>query len=139
MKKLCVKCGQAKVGRGGSRCLKCTREYHLSWRSRNRERDKANKLAWRRRNKIKALTHYSGGKPKCNCCGEQEVLFLTFDHINNDGAHHRKAMKSVLAATWLRLNNYPAGFQVLCFNCNCGKSINKGVCPHLTTKNPTHE
>ena len=31
---------------------------------------------------------------------------------------------------WLKRNNFPEGFQVLCFNCNCGKEINKGVCPH---------
>jgi len=24
----------------------------------------------------------------------------------------------------------PAGFQVLCFNCNIGKQLNDGTCPH---------
>ena len=31
---------------------------------------------------------------------------------------------------WLKNNNFPEGFQVLCFNCNCGKARNKGICPH---------
>lgn len=31
---------------------------------------------------------------------------------------------------WLMKNKYPSGFQVLCWNCNMGKQINGGVCPH---------
>jgi hypothetical protein len=30
---------------------------------------------------------------------------------------------------WLRQNNYPKGFQVLCFNCNLGKG-SYSVCPY---------
>ena len=40
---------------------------------------------------------------------------------------------------WLRRNSYPEGFQVLCHNCNLGKKINGGVCPHndpAVTLNP---
>lgn len=25
---------------------------------------------------------------------------------------------------------FPQGYQTLCFNCNSGKAINKGTCPH---------
>jgi hypothetical protein len=32
---------------------------------------------------------------------------------------------------WLRKHNYPEGFQVLCHNCNMGRQINGGVCPHM--------
>jgi len=31
---------------------------------------------------------------------------------------------------WLKKHKYPDGFQVLCFNCNVGKYLNKGTCPH---------
>jgi ABC-type uncharacterized transport system substrate-binding protein len=31
---------------------------------------------------------------------------------------------------WLARNGYPSGFQILCMNCNHGKSRNGGVCPH---------
>jgi hypothetical protein len=24
-----------------------------------------------------------------------------------------------------------AGFQVLCWNCNCGRAFNNGICPHV--------
>lgn len=30
---------------------------------------------------------------------------------------------------WLRRNNYPNGFQVLCHNCNMAKGF-YGKCPH---------
>ena len=75
-----------------------------------------------------AISYYGG---KCACCKLDDFPFLTIDHINNDGAVHRKANKIIgrLIYNWLKKNNYPAGFQVLCFNCNSAKSI-FGVCPH---------
>jgi hypothetical protein len=27
-------------------------------------------------------------------------------------------------------NGYPPDFEILCFNCNCGKAVNGGICPH---------
>ena len=83
------------------------------------------------------------GGYKCNCCGETEPLFLVIDHVNNDGAEHRRSIsnrkdcgngKGASADTWrwLKNNDYPDGFQVLCMNCNFGKSRNKGICPHKT-------
>jgi hypothetical protein len=27
-------------------------------------------------------------------------------------------------------NGFPPGYQVLCMNCNHGKRMNNGVCPH---------
>lgn len=77
------------------------------------------------------------GGYKCACCGETEELFLTIDHINNDGARHRKELKKqkTYFYKWLWENNYPKGFQVLCHNCNVGKELNRrknGIaeCPH---------
>jgi hypothetical protein len=56
------------------------------------------------------------------------------DHINNDGAQHRRPsggrMKAEKLWKWLIDNNFPEGFQILCWNCNCGKHRNGGVCPH---------
>ncbi len=31
------------------------------------------------------------GGYKCNCCGENEPMFLSIDHIDNDGATERKS------------------------------------------------
>lgn len=76
----------------------------------------------------------------CSCCGETELVFLTIDHVNDDGAEHRRAMAAergheysqagARTYRWLRRNGFPRGFQVLCANCNCGKQWNQGICPH---------
>lgn len=85
------------------------------------------------RTRLKDACFGAYGGYKCVCCGEEEKIFLTLDHINNDGAKHRKAIGirgGIGIYTWIRKNNFPDGFQVLCFNCNHGKQLNKGICPH---------
>jgi hypothetical protein len=77
------------------------------------------------------------GGYKCNCCGENEPMFLSIDHIDNNGASERKSGKYCGSGTgfyqWLRKNKFPSGYQVLCMNCNTGKHKNGGVCPHQTS------
>ena len=95
---------------------------------------------WRRRLKLETLNAYGG--PICSCvnCPEKSngvLEFLTIDHIDNNGAVHREK-HSITASTglylWLRNQNYPDGFRVLCFNCNTGRHINGGACPHEDLK-----
>jgi hypothetical protein len=78
-----------------------------------------------------ALMYYSNGTMRCACtnCPETNSNFLTIDHINNDGYEHRK-LAGPNIAQWLRRNDYPEGFQVLCMNCNWGKKFT-GICPHM--------
>ena len=70
---------------------------------------------------------------KCACCGDNHIEFLTIDHINNDGAKHRKEIKGQNLPAWIYRHNYPKGFQILCFNCNEAKKI-YGECPHNREK-----
>lgn len=73
---------------------------------------------------------------RCACCGEDHPMFLTLDHINNDGAQHRKEIMgntkrgSTKFYAWVKRNEFPNFLQLLCWNCNCGKHRNGGVCPH---------
>ena len=88
--------------------------------------------------KLAALSYYGNGNPKCVCCGEYRIKFLTIDHKNNDGYLHRKDKSTVLIYYWLKRKNYPEGYQTLCFNCNSGRALNSGICPHeeeLTVQN----
>jgi len=79
--------------------------------------------------KIKAFNVYGGCV--CSCCGETEISFLVIDHINGGGTKHRKNLSSGSSIyTWLKQNNYPDGFRVLCHNCNWGIYLNNGICPH---------
>ena len=82
-----------------------------------------------RQERLKILTLYGGNPPKCNCCGENIIEFLGIDHVNGGGRQHRKQLKISSIYTWLRKNNYPEGFQVLCHNCNMAKGF-YGKCPH---------
>lgn len=89
-------------------------------RARNREAQR----------KLKAAAYAAYGGFKCACCGETTEAFLSLDHVNNDGAQHRKISDRRKIYHWLRDNKYPTGFQVLCMNCNFGKARNGGICPH---------
>lgn len=85
----------------------------------------ANHRVRKSNNKLKMLviSHYGG---RCACCGETNVDVLTIDHINGGGKKHRKELgfhSSLEFYRWLRDNSLPSGFQVLCFNHNCGKAI----------------
>jgi len=74
------------------------------------------------------------GGYRCKCCGETEPRFLQIDHVNNDGAKHRRQMGGGgnHLYLWLKRNKYPEGFQVLCANCNYAKRF--GPCPHQVAK-----
>ncbi len=78
--------------------------------------------------KKEAVAIYGG---KCICCGEQTVEFLTFDHINNDGAQHRrqshKARKHI--QVWLKEQGWPPIVRLLCWNCHMAQNGGR-TCPH---------
>lgn len=76
--------------------------------------------------RVLALMRYGG---RCVCCGEDELVFLTIDHINGGGHAERRSQKG----DWhLQLSRGPIrdDLRVLCFNCNCGRERNNDVCPH---------
>ena len=79
---------------------------------------------WRKRWKSKlrneVLNHYGGNPPKCAKCGIDNINCLEIDHINNNGAKERKGVQKTgeVFYLWLRKNNYPKNYQILCKNCN---------------------
>jgi len=107
-------------------------EYTKRWNKANRERALAAQRACNKKLKDAAYAAYGGYR--CKCCGEDREQFLSLDHVNNDGAAHRKVIDRRKLYKWLQREGYPPGFQVLCMNCNFGKARNGGVCPHQTTQ-----
>lgn len=73
---------------------------------------------------------------RCRCCGETIKRFLTLDHVNNDGAVHRKELQAetISIYAWAVANDYPDVIQILCYNCNLGRALNGGICPHQESK-----
>lgn len=81
--------------------------------------------------RMAALSYYSNGDIKCACCEDGHIEFLVIDHINGGGRKHRAEIgdggQSIFS--WLKKNNYPQGYRVLCHNCNSSLG-HYGYCPH---------
>lgn len=97
----------------------------------NRDKILAQGRVLERRRRVTCLEHY--GAMICACCGEHRYEFLTIDHIEGGGNQHLEERKATNQHrnlySWLIKNNFPPGYQVLCYNCNCAKG-NYGECPH---------
>ena len=153
----CSGCGKPfqQYKRIGRRCRACEARYQRDYMRKYRERNadfEAKRYVERRANvewveterkrgrdywqrlRHEAIMAYGGYR--CACCGETEPKFLTLDHIFNDGNVHRKEIdkrgRGSAMFKWLKDHGYPAGFQILCMNCNHGKALNVGICPHQT-------
>lgn len=112
----------------------CLHHQTLSNRHTNngRRRYNSNIKLWRERLKRETINAYGG---ECFCCKESNIKFLTIDHINNDGAEHKRRLGKgqqggATVHSDLRRRGYPNGYQVACFNCNAGRHYNGGICPH---------
>ena len=87
-------------------------------------------VAHRQSLKPEVLTHY-GRQGALQCCwpdcGVTDLDMLTLDHVNDDGAAHRKI--DTVAATmiyhWVKKHKYPDGFQTLCANHQMKKEIQR--------------
>lgn len=79
--------------------------------------------------KLATIDHYGG---LCACCGVNQYEFLSIDHIEGRGREHVQTVGNIYY--WLKDNKYPKDFRVLCMNCNQGREINGGECPHNSEK-----
>jgi rubredoxin len=121
-KLLCFNCNHAK-GRDSYCPVHEKEEYLITIRqTKIKEREYQNK---------KAVFNHYGNKCACPDCNESRIEFLSLDHINGDGAEHRKKVGGGNALyRWLIKNNFPSEYklQLLCYNCNLAKSDSK-YCP----------
>lgn len=105
-------------------CKECAYTCRLAYLRTQKGKEAYNAAQKRRRS---ALLQELGGS--CVCCGETQYEFLQFDHLNNDGAQHRRMLnRSNLATSDIRKYGLE-NFQVLCANCNNTKT-RVGGCPH---------
>lgn len=143
---------RARQKRWRQRNWDAAKHSQYKWREANPEKVKANQKRWREKylneymrekrqlNRNAVYAHYG---EQCKCCGEAQRFFLTIDHIENDGADHRRSLKGQIGKggasfyDWLVRMKFPTGFQTLCRNCNWGKHANGGICPHQDTEGST--
>ena len=100
---------------------------HIGYRNELRRRQNARN----RRLRDEIYAHYSKGDVKCACCGENDPRFLNVEHINGRAS---KTDIGVRLYYRLKRENFPEGYQILCYNCNIAKGI-YGQCPHQEIKN----
>lgn len=119
---LCLKCGKKRDGKSKIHCESC-REWHAN-----------HSLKKNREIRAEVLAKYGG---KCACCGEAEPLFLQLDHILGDGHSERRMVLSGKSNNpytfyrYVKRRGFPKDrYQLLCANCNWGKAVNGGTCPH---------
>lgn len=124
---ICSQCGKEPCKPGHycdicqTKMLQYKGKYRQQWPKYGKnERDKLRK---------EVLEAYGG---KCTCCGESHPEFLAIDHVNEDGAKHRRHIGGgANMYRWLRKQGFPKEeFQLLCHNCNFAKSKYEGGCPH---------
>ncbi len=99
--------------------------YYLSYKVTHAEEIKDVGRRTKARLKLLVLTVYGNGEMKCVQCGEERSACLSIDHINNNGASHRRELNrsGTLFYRWLRDNRFPMGYQTLCMNCQWVKKL----------------
>jgi len=106
-------------------------KWHHSYYESEKEKVDARNKDLRERKRLECLVHYGGNPPICSCCGEKYLEFLTIDHIHGGGSRQRRSLglTGSFFYYWLIKHNFPKGYRVLCYNCNCSLGFNK-YCPH---------
>ena len=109
-----------------------------NWAKENRIEHNVRGKKAKEKLKLETFTEYCDDGVRCKSCGKSDIEILTVDHIDGNGAEHRReiglaGMGGYNFYRWLKKNNYPDGFQILCFNCNFRKRNEQ-----LKPKNPTH-
>lgn len=152
--KVCKYCGVPRNGKiefHGLVCYPCRRKHRnddmkaaarraIEWQRAHPERRREIALAYYYRLREAAFHAYGY---KCACCGITEPTFLSIDHKKGGGNQHRRELMKRSQGNgagfykWLKDNNYPSDFQVLCMNCNHGTMRNGGICPHKIGKRVT--
>ena len=145
--KVCTKCHRELLATGEyfpkrsdskdglrNECKDCRHDMQIKYYANNHDRlkamanDRYNKLSDEL--KLKVMNCYGG---ECAvCCHEVNIDLLTIDHINGGGGKHMAelGLDGHVFYVWLRKNKFPSGYRTLCFNCNLGRSVNGGICPH---------
>ncbi len=101
------------------------------YRKRQEYKTKEYEKKYRNKLRLEVLIKYGGNPPKCACCKESIIEFLTIDHIKTNGAIHRKKLGGIRFYVMLRNQPYqPHEYQVLCYNCNCVRKDAATICPH---------
>lgn len=121
----CNRCDTPLTEENWTRSHWYTRQYIC--RACRQARDAPSRRLAKQRYKLRVLSHYGGTPPVCaDPYHIHEKPFglvdaLSIDHVEGGGAAHRRSLgkgkEGSQFYTWLVAQGFPAGFQVLCMNC----------------------
>lgn len=112
-------------------CFNCNMKKEIL---REKKLSQTRRSVWRRLHrkqlKIEVFSKICQSNPHCQCCGYDDVDGLSVDHIyGRKKMGHDRSFRSGDLYSWLKRNDYPPGYQVLCLSCNAAKG-QSGQCPH---------
>lgn len=110
--------------------VEARRLLNKNWIINNRARYNASKARYRFKLKCEVMRLYAN-PVKCVRCGFSVIDGLVLDHVNNDGAKHRRESGissrgnpgGLRIYEHIRKNGKIDGLQVLCANCNTIKQL----------------
>jgi hypothetical protein len=121
-----------KIRKSSEHLAKVAKKAQQRYRHGNEEKAQAYRNLVNSRHadhKAEVLSHY-GPKGKLGCCWShcnvKDIDTLTLDHVNNDGAAHRKKVRGLTSYRlygWIKNKGFPEGFQTLCWNHQWKKEI----------------
>ena len=98
----------------------------------------------RRLLKFDVMRHYSNDTMECVRCGENDFEKLSIDHlVHGTGVIERRLVNpnkpykynaSYRFYAWLKKNNYPSGYQVLCVPCNARRNTENQIAENKRLK-----
>jgi len=102
-------------------CKICMYKYGRDWLARNyehvRQMSNTGQNSRRQKRRLEILSYYSNGELKCSMCGYDNPASLEINHLDGDGRKHHKKINGDIVR-YIRENNNPDEFNVLCGNCN---------------------
>ena len=115
------------------------REYNKKYRQEFSDKIKKDKSNYNRTAFLECVSHYSHGTNRCSWddCDEDRLDTYTIDHIDGGGRKHKREKNIGNIYHWLRKNNFPEGYQIICANHQMEKVIINNE--FKTIKNPTQE
>lgn len=105
--------------KSNKKCVGCVRTSKTKRRKDTKYADSK-----KQQQRLRELMFVNYGE-RCGACGEDDKSVLTFDHINHDGANHKRALTlkgltpNSRSIHWgAKKSGFPPIFRTLCHNCN---------------------
>jgi predicted restriction endonuclease len=104
------------------------RKSYQKYRDTDAFKERNKTSSKKRRDQIRSEVLEAYGA-KCAYCGyNSDPRALDLDHVNNDGNVERKSLRAFSLNEYVRRNNFPDTYQLLCRNCNWIKYLDsKGI------------